>query len=320
MFGNEEIYEALKLEKFGVGDQVAISLFDAESEIGVGRTSSGAFVLLLPSQPGVDPIEGRHLEFRPWVTVEVWTGDVIADAALVICEYSDATDFEIAALALIFEALMNQAVHSKDVSAAGRTVHSLFLLFENRLATNIPSETEIGLLGELLVIASSSDPRSLLDSWHIDPSDRYDFSLESERLEVKNTLGSERVHHFSSTQLPPAPGLQLGVVSIRCDRVAKGTGIADLYLEIVESIADNQATENFRGKCIEVLGADPQMIRGISIDRIRAVESIRLLDAGLIPTPTFVDGVRSINWVAEISDEVAPSLSSQLAMWAGLNG
>jgi hypothetical protein len=320
VFSNAAIRSALEVTHGGQSDDIVMPLLDRQGRIGVGRSAGGGYVLMVPGQPAVRNIAGELLSFSPWETVRVQSGELIPDVALVTCDYPNATPEEIEALSLVFEALMNQAIYASDESAAGRTVHSLFTLFENRLALSISREKEVGIIGELLVLASARDIDFLVDAWHVDPTDRYDFSCGSDRLEVKTTTGGRRIHHFSGVQFPALPGLHLDLVSIQLDEVGIGTGVADLFEEIATRLSDPLQVEKFRSKCVDVLSADPRMVRSVQVDRIRADESIQLFWPVDVPTPEIVEGILSIEWRAELTSAGRESSKSQIAIRAGLSG
>ena len=99
----------------------------------------------------------------------------------------------------------------------------LVRLFDrNRSATG----DALGLWGELLTILQVAEPAPLVDAWHAKVDARFDFATEGERLEVKTTGRSQRVHRFSLEQLLPVDGTRTRVVSIMTTQTTAGTSVA----------------------------------------------------------------------------------------------
>ncbi len=93
-------------------------------------------------------------------------------------------------------------------------------------------KTVQGLWAELLLIVGAREPHILIDSWHNNPSDLYDFCSTSQRIEVKSTSGQTRRHHFTLNQLYPPDGTQLIIASILVDRTSEGESISDLIEDL----------------------------------------------------------------------------------------
>ena len=71
-----------------------------------------------------------------------------------------------------------------------------------------------GLWAEVFLIARAADPAALVEAWHGVSTDRYDFMVGSQRIEVKSTAGSTREHHFSLEQLHPPEGTEVLIASL----------------------------------------------------------------------------------------------------------
>jgi hypothetical protein len=114
-------------------------------------------------------------------------------------------------------------------------IEVLVELFE--AAQRPPTAGELGLWGELAVIARSSDPVRLLEAWHGEPSEALDFVSGLEALEIKTTRGEVRRHRFGLTQLRPSDGRQVWVLSILAVPSASGETVPDLVNRIVPTLA-----------------------------------------------------------------------------------
>ena len=86
----------------------------------------------------------------------------------------------------------------------GRAISQLAELFQS---SSQPSRKSVqGLWAELLLIANSRRPDVLVDAWHGDPEEVFDFSSRDQRVEVKSAAGEIRRHHFSLRQARPPEG------------------------------------------------------------------------------------------------------------------
>jgi len=111
-----------------------------------------------------------------------------------------------------------------------RVIGSLVDLF--RALSSPAKETVQGLWAELFLIATSSEPGSLIAAWHMSPSDIYDFSAGDQRIEVKSSGSRSRRHHFSLTQLQPPQNSKLVIASIFAERAGGGTSLDELTTDI----------------------------------------------------------------------------------------
>jgi hypothetical protein len=280
--------------------------------VGVGHVSHDGLVLVLPSQSGIKAFNDRHLKFTPEADLETEESREVKDVALLQCSFGDSGGDEIPAVSSVFSALIKQAVHSQDKSAAGKTIHALRSLFDNRLRADVSKDTEVGLIGELLLIASGKNPEVLVQSWHTVNSDPYDFSMDSERLEVKSTTTRTRQHSFSSTQLPPQGGVVVVISSICLVCVAKGETVASLYRRILGLLPSDQLRERFTTVCLDVLGIPADFVENIKIDEVSSQANVRLYASDDVPCPIVVEGVQNCRWESLLSDSSLADTQSGL--------
>ncbi|MCQ2295142.1 MAG: PD-(D/E)XK motif protein [Bacteroidales bacterium] len=89
------------------------------------------------------------------------------------------------------------------------TSRNLAVEFDSLISIFSPShkhdENKVkGLWGELLVIEQSCMPEMLIEAWHRNPNEKFDFTHGKDKIEVKSTAGEERKHSFSIGQLNPS--------------------------------------------------------------------------------------------------------------------
>ncbi|QIM22370.1 PD-(D/E)XK motif protein [Phycicoccus sp. HDW14] len=202
------------------------------------------------------------------------------------------------AVAAVFEGLI-QLTRSMP-GALGDVIATMEALFESGLKSRVARETEIGLAGELLVIAEAVSFSTLVQTWHSKAEGRFDFSSQGERLEVKTTSASERVHWFGSEQLAPIPGACTTFVSILLPLVESGETVASVFAGMKDLTSEEQA--RVRRIIIDVTKEPPELLTSIVFDRAVARRSLRHFTAQGIPTPEAVPGVGRMRWEAKVED------------------
>lgn len=166
-----------------------------------------------------------------------------------------------------------------------------------QMLSNSARGTAQGLWAELFIIAQARDPQRLVDGWHKDPDERFDFALGSNRLEVKSFSGPRRTHHFSLEQLRPAADLSVLVASLQTVRSSGGVSIADLMRRIQSALGDPAAALAVEHIVAESLGEDLGTESLRSFDEETARETLRLYSAESLPSvdrnvPERIHGVR----------------------------
>jgi hypothetical protein len=160
-------------------------------------------------------------------------------------------------------------------------IASLVRLFQ--LSEAPPRTSTVGLWGELWLMSISSDAAAMARAWHVTMRDRWDFSAEGLRLEVKTSTGVRR-HHFSLEQLTAPADAVIRVASIVTTRLASGPSIRTLLEQVLTDIDD----ADLRGQVVNV--AMSSLGDGWSTGRLEAFDAdlarttLRILDADLIPS------------------------------------
>lgn len=141
-----------------------------------------------------------------------------------------------------------------------------------------------GIWAELLIIEQSKHPEYLIQSWHISPSDKFDFNDGKDKIEVKSTSRMERIHKFSLEQLNPNNTSNLLIASVFVNETGKGKSIGDLSNNILKRI--NSLDLQFRLKEIisKTLGRDVEKSFDVYFDYQQAIDSIAFFDYKNIPT------------------------------------
>lgn len=173
------------------------------------------------------------------------------------------------------------------------------------LALKRPSTKPIqGLWAELLIIVTSKNPISLLEAWHEESGERYDFSYGACKIEVKSSGLRKRSHYFAHAQVYPPEELSVIVASLFTENCTGGTSLGELW-DKARRLAGNNAELRFKVDqlCMELLGSDWEEARERCFDYDIAMSSLKFYDIMNIPKipRELPEGVSDVRFVADLS-------------------
>jgi Putative PD-(D/E)XK family member, (DUF4420) len=150
-----------------------------------------------------------------------------------------------------------------------------------------PRASVLGFWGELFVMSCATDVVTMGRAWHLLPEERFDFSLGSQRLEVKAASGRRREHHFALEQLLPISGTQAIIASLLLERSSAGASISDL-LESIRAAArdDAELLLHIDRVVAGALGSAWRRAMDERFDDRLAASTLASFDPGTVPKPT----------------------------------
>ena len=183
-----------------------------------------------------------------------------------------------------------------------------------RLASQPPKGTIQGLWSELWLINRARDPEVLLDAWHSEPTDSYDFNSGPERLEVKSTSQRIRKHSFSHRQLQPPAGTRVVIASIFVESSGGGMSIPALVKRIKRRIAKPHLFTRLDQVVAGTLGANWRAGVEANFDSELASDSLRFYKADAVPSLTsdIPHGVSDIRYVSDLTEAQALYIGEML--------
>jgi hypothetical protein len=273
----------------------------------VGKDSLGhACLLIAPLDTGGSsppaPLQLERLDVRHGALCRVHYPDgTPADERLTLvrCTSTDLVPYFLRVCESIVASLGPDPGHA----AVADTISKLITLFE---AIGRPPRGSVqGLWAEVLLIARSRDPRVLARAWHAGPDDRFDFSHDRERVEVKSTTGYDRRHHFALEQLRPEGDVSVVVASMFVERAGGGTSIRDLIDELQAALGPGDLSLRLEQVVAETLGSAFRAGVEESFDLEHARQTLMFYDAQHVPTvaiplPRDVSGVRFVSDLSEV--------------------
>ena len=156
---------------------------------------------------------------------------------LLRCESSRSEDYE-TFLVLIGAFLRMYEGGTPTAENLTSFFHSLVRLFQVSPAGDRTRERE-GLWGELFVMSRARGFRFWAPFWHSEATRRFDFSSRDpdRRVEVKTTLGTQRIHHFSHRQIYAVGSEEILIGSILVREEDAGLSLRDLIQECRDVLA-----------------------------------------------------------------------------------
>ncbi len=168
-----------------------------------------------------------------------------------------------------------------------------------------PTKTIQGLWAELLVIEQAKKPDYLITSWHKASTDKFDFYDGIDKIEVKSTAKSTRIHSFSIEQLSPNESAKLIIASVFVVETGTGKTIFDLLDLIQQKIIDKSLYFNLNEILGQTLGADLEKAFEVFFDYQQGIDSLAFFDSKNILKiePQFVPKqVSNIRFDSDLTD------------------
>ena len=278
-----------------------------DSRYRVGRDRQGNPVILINTfgqaeTAALSDFRGRHLRIGHGVRCSISeAGEEIGRGrfSVVTCVGSD--DLLKDRFFDMVETLLRSLGETPAIEELRTVVGGLIELF--RLATQPPRGTIQGLWTELWIIAQALVPEVLLDAWHAEPTDVYDFNNGPQRLEVKSTKQRTRKHSFSHRQLQPPLGTRVAIVSVFVESAGGGPTISTLVERIRRRVAIPPALRKLDYVVASTLGTDWRSSVDAAFDSELASESLRFYEVEAVPSLPYEvpPGVSDIRYVSDLS-------------------
>lgn len=138
-----------------------------------------------------------------------------------------------------------------------------------------PKRSLQGLWAELFLISTSQAPETLINFWHFNPEEKFDFNADIEKLEVKSSSTMERIHTFSSEQLNPQKDKQVIIASLFAKQNPKGQNLEELIELIRKRINSTELEEKLFRIVSKILGSSIEQSLKVKYDNELANNSLR---------------------------------------------
>lgn len=181
----------------------------------------------------------------------------------------------------VFSIILQQLVVIPTERELYKEIRKVIDLFSS--ISKPPVKSIQGLWSELLIIDFAKNPEYLISSWHVLPSDKYDFNDGKDKLEVKSTSKQNRVHRFSFEQLNGNVGSELIVASLFVLETGLGKSILNLRDSIISKIKNIDIHLKLNEIIYKTIGNQYEKLGEIFFDYQMAIDSLTFYNAKNIP-------------------------------------
>ena len=291
--GRDRVYETARIAR--------------DSYYRVGRDHQGNPAILVETTHavgavGLSDFEGRHLRVDHGVVCSISEAGVeVGREQFSVVSCIDSDDLLRDRFFDAAETLLRSLGETPASDELRRMVAGLIELF--RLAAQPPRGTIQGLWAELWLIAQARYPEILLNAWHSESTDAYDFNSGQQRLEIKSTSRRTRMHGFSHRQLHPPAGTRVAIASVFVESSGGGLKVATLLERIRRRIGGLGALRRLDYIVANTLGTDWWAGVEAGFDSELASESLRFYQVGEVPSLSseIPHGVSDIHYVSDLS-------------------
>ncbi len=282
-----KIFQDLKNESPKNGDSFAIAALPTinNHKLGISQSGQPLFFIKCDEKTKAKSLDTNlefiSIQFNRQCQLINKKGRIEEDIYTIISLKSDSDYLQEYFLKIVFVLIKNISEKPllKDLKIEIDKLINLFTKFSKPALKTIQ-----GLWAELLIIEQSKNPDYLIKSWHNSTSDKYDFNDGNDKIEVKSTTKSRRIHNFSLEQLTPNLKSKLVVSSIITIETGTGTSVFDL-VEIIESkVKDQKLIYRINEIVSTTLGKDFEKAFDIFFDYKFSVDSIQYYESADIPT------------------------------------
>lgn len=289
------------------GDLFTVEPHPLHPQLLIGKDAEGSPAVIYAGAQtlgGTVPVRLRNVLLLPEARIQISRSGALTTmtSAVYRCRSASAAlrqYFLVAVTSILSSHLRGGAVDAASV------LRSLAELFHDLEA---PARATVqGFWGEVFVVCESAEPSVMLEAWHSDPYERFDFAAGADRLEVKTCGSSDRSHHFSLEQVRPLGAIRATIASVMCARSVGGATVEELIERLRRfAVGPSQALKVER-IVVEALGASlPECLdTGFDLECARA--SLRFFPAEAVPSVAneFPSDVFNVRFEARLSDSLA---------------
>lgn len=282
-----KIFQNLKNESPRDGDSFAIASLPTikNHKLGISLIGHPMFFIKCDEKTKAKSLDTNlefiSVQFNRQCQLINTKGKIVEGIYTIISLKSDSDYLQEYFLKVVFVLIKNLSEKPllKDLKIEIEKLINLFTKFSKPALKTIQ-----GLWAELLIIEQSKNPDYLIKSWHNATSDKYDFNDGNDKIEVKSTIKSKRIHNFSLEQLIPNTKSKLIISSILTIETGTGTSVFNL-VELIESkLKDQNLIYRINEIVASTLGKDFEKALDIYFDYKFSVDSIQHYDSVDIPT------------------------------------
>lgn len=291
-----DIYQILSIEHKLVDSDLTIIKHDPENNVVLGFTKEGLVFLSCKQYGEISGFSSARAKLEASQEINQGSKGTIAPAF--ILSFLVTSEEELKAISALFSGLYEFNKNYPGTSKATDAAQGFKDYFAKFSKLGMSREIEIGIFGELSVIAASKRGGDLISGWHSTPSSTFDFSFNSARLEIKTSTRPTRVHWLRSTQSLSRPEENLFYLSIYAPEDNSGFTLLDLIDYIKQSISEIEFVQLLEK--LSYYEIDKAKIR---FDFNQTIKSFKFVDSHSIPLPSFnKQQILEVQWKCDFNE------------------
>ena len=272
--------DALRVHNFG--SDVTVLMFDEELRVVIGYNDNGSVFFGCPQVGQIQGFRKGRAKLEVSQTIDLKARGVIEPA--IALSFLVNSEEELSSISTIFSGLYDLNKNASGTVKATLAAQGFEDYFADLPGIGLTSEMEIGLFGELLIIAASEKKDELIRGWHSTPDATYDFSFNGNRLEVKTSTRPTRLVWLRSSQTLRNSETALSYLSIYAPLDDAGINLLGLSKTVRESLSPSTKAI-FEEKLALYDIADCRK----RFDYYTASKSFRFIASSDIPVPSSED-------------------------------
>ena len=282
------ILDAPRIHIFG--SDVTVLMSDDDLKVVIGYSANGSVFFGCPQIGQIQGFRKGRAKLDVSQSIDLKERGLIEPALAL--SFLVNSDEELSAISTIFSGLYDLNKRGHGTEKATLAAQGFEDYFADIPRIGPTAELEIGLFGELCVMAASTKKEELVRGWHSAPDETYDFSFHGNRLEVKTSTRPTRLVWLRGSQTLKNSDPGLTYLSIYAPLDDAGINLSELSTQVRESLTPS----------LKTLFDEKMTFYDISrcrkrFDFQRATESFRFISSSDIPIPNVDDPrIIEIRW------------------------
>ena len=288
------------------GSDITVLKIDHHLKVVIGYSENGSVFFGCPQIGQINGFRKGRAKLEVSQSIDLKERGVVEPALAL--SFLVNSEEELRAISTIFSGLYDLNKNANGTEKATLAAQGFEDYFADLPKIGLTSELEIGLFGELAILAASSKKEELVRGWHSTPDATYDFSFNGNRLEVKTSTRPTRLVWLRGSQTIKDTDPGLTYLSIYAPLDDAGMNLQDLSARVREQLAPSMVNL-FDEKLAfyDITNCEKRF------DFRSAAESFRFVSTSDIPIPNAEDPrILEIRW--KCSFENLPS-NGDSASW-----
>ena len=282
------ILDAPRVHDFG--SDITVLKIDNNLRVVIGYRDDGSVFFGCPQVGQINGFRKGRAKLEVSQSIDLKERGVVEPALAL--SFLVNSEEELRAISTIFSGLYDLNKNANGTEKATLAAQGFEDYFADLPKIGLTSELEIGLFGELAILAASSKKEELVRGWHSSPDATYDFSFNRNRLEVKTSTRPTRLVWLRGSQTIKDTDPGLTYLSIYAPLDDAGMNLQELSARVREQLAPSMINL-FDEKLAfyDITNCEKRF------DFRSAAESFRFVSSSDIPIPNAEDPrILEIRW------------------------